>query len=150
MISVLPYTPGHWEAIQAAHDPARMQELSAAGLEKAFLPLSIAAFREALFTYQIHVAELDDQTVGFVAFTEDELAWLYVRPDCQGKGVGTALAKFALVHMAPGPKTVEVLVGNHRARALYRSLGFTQEETLHGHMPGNETFPVSVWQLTKP
>lgn len=149
MISIVPYAPSYWEAIQAIHDPARMQELQAAGLEGAFLPLSVAAFREDLFDYQVYVALQKEEAVGFVAFTPEELAWLYVRPDCQGQGIGNALASFALAHMEPGQKTVEVLVGNHRARNLYRSLGFTKEELMHGQMPGNETFAVSVWQMTK-
>ena len=149
MISIAPYTPVYWEAIQAVHDPARMQELEAAGLEGAFLPLSVAAFREDLFDYQLYVALYGEQVAGFVAFTPEELAWLYVRPDCQGRGIGRALASYALAHMESGQKTVEVLAGNHRARNLYHSLGFTQEELIHGKMPGNETFAVSVWQMTK-
>lgn len=146
---IVPYTPAHWQDIQAAHDGARMQELSLAGLEAAFLPLSIAADREDLFDYSVFVAEIDGNAVGFVAFTQEELAWLYVRPDCQRKGIGRTLVEFALDRMEAGEKTVEVLCGNEPARALYRSLGFTREVQLHGAMPGNEGFPVSVWQMTR-
>lgn len=149
MISIVPYVPAYWEAIQMVHDPARMQELQAAGLEGAFLPLSIAAFREDLFDYQLYVALHGGQVAGFVAFTPEELAWLYVCPDCQGQGIGKALASFALAQMEPGIQTVEVLAGNHRARNLYRSLGFTKETLVHGKMPGNETFAVSVWRMTR-
>ena len=52
--------------------------------------------------------------------------------------------------MGPGPLSVEVLAGNVPALTLYRSLGFTQEEIVHGHMPGNEAFPVTVHCLTTP
>lgn len=142
------YTPDYWEDIQKVHDPARMQELTLAGLEEAFLPLTIAAEREGLFDYRLYVALEENTAVGFVAFTEDELAWLYVRPDHQRRGIGRALAQFALAKMEAEDKSVEVLFGNEPARNLYHSLGFTKETIVHGKMPGNESFPVTVWQMT--
>lgn len=148
MTVIRPYEAKDFPAIQAVHDPARRQELASAGLEAAFLPLSLAAGREGLFDYTLAVAECSGQVVGFVAYTGGELAWLYVRPDWQRRGVGTALAKYALDRMAPGPKTVEVLAGNEPARRLYRRLGFVQEELLHGQMPGNEGFSVAVYAMT--
>lgn len=147
MISIRAYQPKDWEMIVAVHDPARMQELRYAGLEAAYLPLAIAAEREDLFSYQIYVALDEEQMVGFAAFTDDELAWLYVCPDHQRKGVGSALARFALDHMKQGVKSVEVLKGNEPARSLYRKLGFTKETEVSGVMPGNEGFFVSVWQM---
>ena len=95
-----------------------------------------------------HVAKNDETITGFVAFTDEELAWLYVRPDRQRRGIGRALAEYALSRMEKGEKSVEVLCGNEPARNLYRSLGFTKETIVHGVMPGNEAFPVTVWQLT--
>ncbi|MDO5401148.1 MAG: GNAT family N-acetyltransferase [Eubacteriales bacterium] len=147
-MEILQYSQADWPALQEIHDLARMQELSLAGLKAAFVPLDLAAEREGLFDYRVYVAK-EDQPVGFVAFTEDELAWLYVHPDHQHRGVGRALAQFALEHMAEGDQTVEVLAGNEPARSLYRSLGFTEEQLLHGHMPGNEEFEVSAWQMTR-
>lgn len=146
-MTIVPYSPQYWEMIQAVHDAARMQELSFAGLEAAFLPLSVAAEREDLFAYTIYVALEEDEAVGFVAYTEEELAWLYVHPRFQKRGIGRELARFALEQMQSGTKSVEVLVGNEPARKLYRSLGFVKEEVLHGHMPGNEDYEVSVWQM---
>ena len=146
---IIGYTPSHWEDIQKVHDPARMQELTLAGLEAAFLPLTVAAEREGLFDYRLYVALEEETAVGFVAFTADELAWLYVRPDYQRRGIGRALAQFALEHMKGKEKSVEVLCGNEPARNLYHSLGFTKETIVHGKMPGNESFPVTVWQMTK-
>ena len=119
-----------------------------AGLDAAFLPLTVVAEREDLFSYHLYVAVEDDTAVGFTAFTEDELAWLYVRPDRQRRGIGRALAEYALSRMEEGEKSVEVLCGNEPARNLYRSLGFTKETIVHGVMPGNEAFPVTVWQMT--
>ena len=148
MITIVPYEPAHWAGIEKAHDAARRQELAYAGLDGAFLPLSIAAQREDLFAYSLFVAKQDEDVAGFVAFTEEELAWLYVHPDCQRQGIGRALAEFALSKMAPGEKSVEVLEGNEPARRLYRSLGFSREILLHGRMPGNEEYEVSAWQMT--
>lgn len=147
-MEIISYSPEYWEGIQAVHDPARMQELTLAGLEDAFLPLSIAAEREDLFDYHLYIAKEESRVQGFVAFTEDELAWLYVRSDVQRRGIGRKLAEFALAHMEAGEKSVEVLCGNEPARNLYRSLGFTKETILHGKMPGNEGFRVTVWQMT--
>ena len=59
--------------------------LHLAGLDGAFLPLSVAAQREGLFDYTILVA-LKPEVVGFVAFTPEELAWLYVDPVCHRQG----------------------------------------------------------------
>ena len=144
---IVPYSPEYWEGIQAVHDPARMQELTLAGLEAAFLPLSVAAEREDLFAYHLYVALEETTVLGFVAYTDEELAWLYVRPDRQRRGVGRALARFALERMTAETKDVEVLFGNEPARNLYRSLGFTKETLVHGRMPGNEDFRVTVWQM---
>ena len=148
MVTIIPYEDACWTGIEKAHDAARMQELRYAGLEEAFLPLSIAADRENLFEYDLYAARLGDEVAGFVAFTEDELAWLYVHPDYQRHGIGRELANFALTKMTTGEKSVEVLCGNEPARKLYRSLGFTREEVVHGRMPGNEIFEVSVWRMT--
>ena len=147
-MTIVPYTSQYWEDIQKVHDPARKQELAMAGLDAAFLPLTVAAEREDLFDYQLYVAVEENTAVGFTAFTEDELAWLYVRPDRQRRGIGRALAEYAISRMEEGEKSVEVLCGNEPARNLYRSLGFKKETIVHGVMPGNEAFPVTVWQLT--
>ena len=147
-MEIMPYSPVFWEDIQKVHDPARQQELALAELSDAFLPLSVAAEREDLFDYRVYVAVQAGTAIGFVAFTEDELAWLYVHPDHQRRGIGRKLAEYALSQMEPGRKSVEVLFGNVPAKSLYVSLGFTKERIIHGKMPGNESFAVTVWELT--
>jgi ribosomal protein S18 acetylase RimI-like enzyme len=149
MLEIVPYASVDWAGMEAAHDAARLQELTYAGLKAAFLPLAIAAQRENLFDYTLNVARLDGKTVGFVAFTEDELAWLYVNPKYQRQGIGRALAEHALAQMEPGEQTVEVLMGNIPAKSLYQKLGFTRENVVRGKMPGNEEFAVTVWELTR-
>ena len=148
MMEIVPYIHEYWAEIEKIHDAARVQELALAKMSDAFLPLCIAAEREDLFDYSLYVGKIGERVVGFVAFTEDELAWLYVDPTYQRQGVGRALAQFALSQMEDGEKTVEVLCGNEPARQLYISLGFTKERIVHGRMPGNEAFRVTVWELT--
>lgn len=146
---IRPYEAKDWADICAVHDAARKEELRLAGLEAAFLPLVVAAQREDLFGYHILVCQEGSGVAGFAAFTEDELAWLYVEPGCSRRGIGRAMAQAALEKMPAGVKYVEVLAGNLPALALYRSLGFGNEEILFGQMPGNEAFAVTVHRLCK-
>lgn len=135
------YRESDWPGLMAVHDAARVNELRLAGLDDAFLPLSIAAEREGLFEYTLRVAEVDASAAGFAAFTADELAWLYVDPAFSCRGIGQALVKDALERMGR-PVSVEVLAGNEPALRLYRRCGFQQEKTVSGKMPGNEGFNV--------
>ncbi|MGN1019775.1 MAG: GNAT family N-acetyltransferase [Aristaeellaceae bacterium] len=146
-ISIRPYAERDWAAIEAIHDAARAQELTLASLAEAFVPLKEAAVREGLFDYAVEVAEQDGEVVGFVAYTPEELAWLYVSPDRMRQGVGRALVRHAL-EKREGPMTLEVLVGNDPARRLYEGCGFRLTDTVTGRMPGNEAFRVTVWCMT--
>ena len=98
LISIRDYREADWARLQAIHDAARMDELRLAGLAPAFVPLSEAAQREGLFEYVLRVAELDGTAAGFAAFTQDELAWLYVDPALSRRGVDGA----ARVHRSAG------------------------------------------------
>ncbi len=75
------------------HDLARLDELRSASLDSAFLPLKIAAKNEDLFKYKILVAERNSEVVGFIAYSEEEIAWLYVDPANYRNGIGKALVK---------------------------------------------------------
>lgn len=65
------------------------------------------------------------------------------------RGIGRGLVEFALARF-PGIRTVEVLVGNTPARALYEKEGFCLTGLEKGRMPGNEAFAVEVWVLSRP
>ena len=137
-------SPDDWEDIQRIHDAGRRNELKLAGLEDAFLPLSVAAEREGLFDYPgIFVAEEDGTAVGFAACTVGELAWLYVDPDRARRGIGRRLCEYSLERF-PEIRYIEALVRNKPARALYETLGFELTGTESGKMPGNEDFSVEV------
>lgn len=147
-IKIRKYEPEDFERLCQVHDPARKNELALAGLSAAFVPLSVAAEREGLFDYQVYVAECEGGIGGFVAFSPEELAWLYVDKSLAGNGIGSQLIEFAL-KMMEDDVSIEVLAGNEPALALYAKFGFAIERTETGVMPGNETFPVTVHILRK-
>lgn len=146
-VEIRAYQPRDWEKLCEIHDAARKIELANAGLDAAFLPLAIAAEKEKLFEYELHVAGQDGCVVGFVAYHEDEIAWLYVAPEAMRRGIGHRLVSYVVANTTVRPLLVEVLCGNEPAKALYEKCGFTLKEIASGQMPGNEQFAVSVCVL---
>lgn len=143
-ITISKYDSQYWTEICRIHDESRKIELKYASLEDAFLPLEVVAEKEGLFEYKhIDVALLDDHAVGFCAYSEDELAWLYVLPEKMRTGIGRQLAAHAL-DIEKSLYYVETLFGNEPAKKLYESFGFSVKEILSGKMPGNEQFQVKV------
>ena len=148
-LQLRPYASTDWIRVCTIHDAARKDELKAANLLDAFLTLEETAENEGFHEYDIVVAEHQGQVLGFVAFTKDELAWLYVDPNVYGKGIGSALIKAALQHNA-GAMSAEVLDGNVNAITTYKKAGFIEVGHAQGCMPGNESFAVSVTELRHP
>jgi ribosomal protein S18 acetylase RimI-like enzyme len=148
-MKIRPYTVMDWNRVCEIHDAARRDELAAAGLSDAFLTLAETADNEGFHDYEIRVAERDGNVLGFVAFTTEELAWLYVDPHFYGKGIGSGLIQAALCETA-APLTAEVLDGNVAALATYSKAGFVETGRAHGRMPGNERFAVTVSELRHP
>jgi GNAT superfamily N-acetyltransferase len=93
------YRPEDWNAMAAVHDRSRLDELqislASAGIG-AFLSLADTATEENLFDGEVWVGCLGDTVVGFVAFAEDEVNWLYVDPEYYRLGVGRALLRHAV------------------------------------------------------
>lgn len=141
------YEKRDWLRLIEIHDSARKIELELAGHPDAFIPLVQAAEKEGLFDYTICVAELDGVVQGFAAYSDDELAWLYVDPAYMGQGIGKKLIKHVMDNIKTRPLYVEVLAGNKPAIGLYESMGFHTEEMLTGAMPGNESFQVTVHSM---
>jgi ribosomal protein S18 acetylase RimI-like enzyme len=137
------YLNSDWTRLCAIHDLARMDELRGANLVEAFLPLEVAAEREGLFEYDILVAEENGVAFGFVAYNQEELAWLYVDPNRYRQGLGSLLAR-AVMEARPEGLSIEVLQGNQAALDFYRSLGFVEHAVINGWMPGNEQYAVTV------
>lgn len=148
-IKIRPYISSDYKYISEVHDASRKIELSMASLDDAFLPFSIAAEREDFFDYpHIDVAIIDGIVVAFSAYTDDELAWLYVSPQMMRNGIGKRLVKKAL-DTEPNIKYIEVLYRNEPARKLYESLGFHIQKIVKGVMPGNESFEVEVYRMSR-
>lgn len=148
-IKIRPYISLDYNYICDIHDAARKAELSLASLDTAFLPFSVASERENFFEYpHIDVAAADNIVAAFSAYTDDELAWLYVSPNMMRKGIGRKLVARAL-DIEPGIKHIEVLYGNEPARKLYESMGFYVQKIEEGVMPGNETYHVKVYSMCR-
>lgn len=125
------------------------KDATEASLSAAFLPFSLAAERENFFDYpHIDVATVNNVVVAFSAYTDDELAWLYVSPNMMRKGIGKKLVARAL-DIEPGIKHIEVLYGNEPARKLYESMGFYVQKIEEGVMPGNESYHVKVYSICR-
>lgn len=148
-LQIRKYEHQDWERIQAIHDSARKLELNLARLDDAFIPLVQAAEAEGLFEYNVYVACLNSIPVGFIAYSQEEIAWLYVDPMYTKKGIGKSLVMYVLEKQLKNKHiSIEVLKGNEPALALYRSCGFIDKEIVSGIMPGNEHFHVTVHVLT--
>ena len=87
-IRIRPYRNADYPRLCAIHDAARRNELALAGLSDAFLPLEVAAGRKGLFDYTLRLAELDGQTAGFAAFTQDAVCGPRPGPPGGGPGPG--------------------------------------------------------------
>jgi GNAT superfamily N-acetyltransferase len=85
------YRSTDWPRLCVIHDAARVHELQASGLMKAFLTLEQTAQNEGLFDGDVVVAELDGQVCGFAAHADSELTWLYVDPAYHRQGIGRRL-----------------------------------------------------------
>lgn len=146
-MQIRPYLDSDWLRLCAIHDAARLDELRLAGLSDAFLSLADAADGEGLFDGQIVVAEVDGRVMGFVAFGDDELTWLYCDPAAYRQGVGRALLRHVLQQPGDEPLRAEVLVGNEPALRLYLSEGFAILQEVQGRLAGNEAFAASGYLL---
>ncbi len=124
---IRPYEKGDFAAVAAIHDAARLQELYRAGRPEAYQPFERVAPTEKIFeTYQVYVADVDDNVRGYVAFKEDELALLYVNPLFARQGIGIALARYAMVCSEGKKMELTVLDGNEPALALFKKAGFEE------------------------
>ena len=145
-VTVRAYAPKDWPRLMQIHDEARKIELNLAGLDGAFVPLEQAAVSENLFDYMVFVACIGETVMGFTAYSQNELAWMYVDPFYMRRGVARALVRHVVQH-TKRPLELEVLTGNEPALRLYEACGFRRIETQSGRMPGNESFHVTVHVL---
>lgn len=138
-LSIRPYIPADWPRLCAIHDAARLDELRPTVGEAAFLPLEQAAENEGLFDGRVDVAELDGVVEGFIAYTDDEITWVYINPLLYRRGIGRVLVRHALTAAGPVMR-LEVLEGNEAALRFYLAEGFKVVRRSEGRLAGNETF----------
>jgi GNAT superfamily N-acetyltransferase len=92
--------------------------------------------REEMFPrHEIWVAEEDGEVVGYAALTGDLLGHLYVRPDAQNRGVGTALLGLVKAERPDG-FDLWTFQRNEGARRFYERNGLGAVELTDG--AGNE------------
>ncbi|EDX83051.1 acetyltransferase, GNAT family [Synechococcus sp. PCC 7335] len=144
------YDSEDWDAIAEIHDRTRLDELNASVGTEAFLSLAATAEEEELFAGEVWVTCDDHFILGFVAFADNEVNWLYVSPDYYRQGIGRLLLRHAINRCG---KTVgtSVLSDNNAALQLYLSEGFQIVETETGKLAGNEAFSATghVLELDK-
>ena len=138
-LTIRPYSPADWPRLCVIHDAARLDELRPTVGEAAFLPLKQAAENEGLFDGRVDVAELDGVVEGFIAYSDDEITWIYVNPNLYRRGIGRALVRHALAVAGPIVR-LEVLEGNEAALRFYLAEGFKVVQRSEGKLAGNETF----------
>ena len=103
-----------------------MQELIVGNAVDLYAPLEVAVYKEELFSETIYVAVIDSKIVGFVAFRENELGYIYVLNEFQGRGIGGKLLDTVIPYLER-PAFLEVFSTNIKAKRLYRSRGFVEE-----------------------
>jgi len=92
--------------------------------------------RDLLLPYnEVWVAEEDGRVIGFTGLGDDFVRHLYVRPEEQDRGVGTALLELAK-ERRPAGLQLWVFQRNVGARRFYERHGFTLVELTDGS--GNE------------
>jgi GNAT superfamily N-acetyltransferase len=90
---------------------------------------------EILVTHEVEVAEVEGRVVGFAAVKDGLLGHLYVDPEHQGVGVGSALLASAKARR-PGGLELWTFQRNEGARRFYERRGFRAVELTDG--AGNE------------
>lgn len=124
MITIRKYKEVDFNRVSDIHDCARREELNAANLIEAFIPFEVAKDDENFFDYDVDVALIKDRVVEFVAYTNHELAWLYVDPKHKGKGVGKALVNHVVNVFDGDVVSLEVLKENKQRYSFIQNLVF--------------------------
>lgn len=130
-VRLRPATPADAAALADVHHDAREQAMP-------WLPRlhpreeTRAWFADVVLPSQVvTVAEEDGRVVALSATREGWLEQLYVAPDAQGRGLGSALLDAAR-RASPAGLRLHVVARNTRARAFYERAGFVLVGTSDG------------------
>lgn len=86
------------------------------------------------------VCKNDDQVIGFACLVgEGELAALFVAPEYQGNGVGSALLNW-VKEKSKGYLTVNVYEENNKARQFYNHSGFFEIGSRDDELTGSREY----------
>jgi ribosomal protein S18 acetylase RimI-like enzyme len=91
------------------------------------------------------VARLGGRTVGYMLIDGEDLDHLYVHPDSQGHGVGTALLRKAL-SLSPRRVVLATSQRNTYARTFYENHGFRVTHFTEGDNEEHEPDVHYVWE----
>ncbi len=108
-----------------------------------------AYFAGPVYSSCIVMGAFMDDLAGFIAWREGWIDQLYVRPDCQRRGIGSALVRHAIA----GQSRVQLwtFVRNTGARQFYERHGFVAgEETDGGRNEEREPDMMYEWQCDPP
>jgi GNAT superfamily N-acetyltransferase len=98
--------------------------------------------------HEVWVADEEGEVVGFAALSDDLLGHLYVRPEAQGRGVGTALLGLVKAERPAGFR-FWVFQRNDGARRFYERHGCAVVQLTDGRdNEEREPDALYVWQAT--
>jgi putative acetyltransferase len=124
-----------WRSLDESLDWLRPEQKHGMEESKAFLRSQVVP------RCKMWVAERAGRLVGMLALDRDEVDRLYVAPEAQGQGVGSALLDHAKA-LCPGGLRLVTLMENQPARRFYERRGFEAYD--HGRSPQPEDEP-DVW-----
>jgi ribosomal protein S18 acetylase RimI-like enzyme len=157
VVSVRPATAADVDAVRAVghaawpptYGPLAGDAYVAEGLARYW---SAEAVLRSIEHGRTYLAERDGAAVGTATVGErddEPVLWkIYVTPDDQGGGVGSALLAAVLADLPPGRLLLEYVDGNERAAGFYRHHGFRELRRDPPERPGE---PGLIWmELTVP
>jgi ribosomal protein S18 acetylase RimI-like enzyme len=122
---IRPYRSGDFEAVASLWRRAREQALPEFQRKKGHTIEEDREYLRAviLVNNDVWVAEVNGEVAAFMAIAGDLIDQLYVDPDHQRSGLGTALLEFAR-RLSPERLRLYTLQVNSNARAFYEKNGF--------------------------
>jgi ribosomal protein S18 acetylase RimI-like enzyme len=135
-VNLRSYRSNDWTAVCEIYNLSKPDELLGVVDSGSILPLETDSDMQALFRgSQILVAEDSDRIAGFGGNRGSFITWLFVHPAFRRRGVATALVRDMLARLQQ-PVTLNVMVSNMAARALYERIGFNVEREFQGNFQG--------------
>lgn len=139
-LEIRPYQNADFDAVTILWRIAREKALPDLQREKGYFFYQDRDYfaGHILPNYQVWVAVLDTQPVGFMALRDDFIDQLYVHPDHWRKGIGAALLQRAR-QLSSDHLWLYTHQANTAARAFYERHGFVAER--FGYSPPPESAP---------